>query len=316
MMTTLLILWCQEAQFAGDVKKAEDVGLTLDGLTVQTVAEKSAAAKSGLKVGDLVKKVEGKDVSSWDDVLALCADRQFANELKLEVERGGKAQKVTLKISASKLAVSNGRGGKAGKGRATIKVGSADREYSYRASPNAAKGAPSALLILVHGDTWTSDEMIETAPQEAVNGGIVVAPNGIEKSWRDAADAEFVLALVAEIKKLYNVDLRRIYISGHSSGGILALKLIQENGSLFAAGAFFGVRSASGAGESRRKAPILVMHGSTDSIIPPADGRKAVDELKTKGWPATYQEEKGQAHAWVPEIAKKAWDWLKTQSIK
>lgn len=315
-MIALLLLLGQDPQFAGDVQKAEQVGLTLDGLTVSAVTEKSSAAKSGVRVGDVIKKVEGKDVASWDDVLVLLGDRQFASEVKLEVERAGKVQRVTLKISASKAAVSCGRGGKAGKGRSTIKVGGADREYSYRVSPNAAKGAPSALLVLVHGDTWTSDEMIETAPQEAVNGGIVIAPNGIEKSWRDAADAEFILALVAEMKKLYNVDLRRIYIAGHSSGGILALKLIQEHGSLFAAGAFFGVRYQAGGQESRRKAPILVMHGSQDTIISPADGRKAVDELKTKGWPATFQEEKGQAHAWVPEIAKKAWDWLKLQAIK
>jgi membrane-associated protease RseP (regulator of RpoE activity) len=308
----LAFVLSQDPQFAGEVEKAEDVGLTLDGLTVQAVAEKSPAAKSGIKSGDILKKVEGKDVASWDDVRAVCGERPFANELKIEVERAGKAQKLTLKISAMKMAVSNGRGGKAGKGRATLN----SREYSYRVSPNAAKGAPAPLLILVHGDTWTSDEMIETVPQEAVNAGIVVAPNGIEKTWRDAGDAEFILALVAEMKKQYNVDLRSIYIAGHSSGGILALKLVQEHGNLFAGGAFFGVRSASSDKDSARKCPLLILHGSQDTIIPPADARKAADELKKKGWPATYQEEKGQAHAWVPEIAKKCWDWLKTHSLK
>jgi predicted esterase len=303
-------------QFAGELKEASQLGLTLDGATVKEVAAKSIADKSGLKAGDVLKKVEGKDVSKWEDVLDVCGDHSFSCELKLEVERAGKPQKITLKISGAKVASSNGRGGKAGKGKSSMKVGDKDREYSYRAGPNAAKGAPSPLFIMVHGDTWTSDEMADTTPPEAMAQGIVVCPNGINKSWGDASDGAFILGLVDEMKKLYNVDLRRITIAGHSSGGMLSLKIVQEHGDLFAAAAFFGVKYNAPEKESKKKCPILIMHGTTDTIVPPAEGKKAADELKGKGWTVTFEEQKGAAHAWVPDIAKKAWDFVKMQSIK
>ncbi len=296
---------------AGDVESPEQLGLTLTDAAVGEA--KGVAEKSGLKPGDTIKKVEGVAVASWDDILGVLQDKPLLCELKLDVERDGKPVKVTLKISAAKGGTSGGRGGKSGP--RSLKAGDKDRTYEVKAPPAASKGAPMPLLVLLHGDGGTGKGMIDWTPA-AGQEAIILALDGLGQGWRDAGDLAFVMAAVDAAKTEFNVDLRRVYAMGFSSGAYLAYKLGLEKGHLFAAvGVYQGAANAVDK-PSHRKCAFVFLAGANDASVKAADVRKAGEELKSKGYPVEIIEIKNLDHDYKTEHSKAVWERVKTYSIK
>jgi dipeptidyl aminopeptidase/acylaminoacyl peptidase len=126
-----------------------------------------------------------------------------------------------------------------------------------------------------------------------------------------------------------DVDGERLVIEGGSSGGTLVLLAI-ANHDVFAAGTnLFGVTDMSAlitndhkfesqytfgligpwpeaADEyakrspinfpERLSAPLLVLQGSDDTVVPPAHSERIVDALRSKGLPVAYQRFDGEGH--------------------
>jgi serine protease Do len=80
----------------------ENVGLSVDpdqGDRVKAVAEKSAAAKAGLKVGDVLKSVNGVPVASFADVRQGLHLAPASGKVAVSWERDGKEQKAELELA-------------------------------------------------------------------------------------------------------------------------------------------------------------------------------------------------------------------------
>ncbi len=72
-----------------------------EGCRVNVVEANSPASKAGLKVGDVVLKVEGRDITSAAVFRRWVEEAEPGETLKLEVRRGGKLVSMAVKVGSS-----------------------------------------------------------------------------------------------------------------------------------------------------------------------------------------------------------------------
>ena len=72
--------------------------------SVEFVAEKSPAAKAGLKAHDILQKLDDQIIVNFDQLHALVRSKKAGSEVKLTVLRKGKETQLTAKLEAKVLA--------------------------------------------------------------------------------------------------------------------------------------------------------------------------------------------------------------------
>jgi dienelactone hydrolase len=171
----------------------------------------------------------------------------------------------------------------------------------------AAEG-PMALVVALHGaggdenmffDGYGAGLLKEIAARE---GFLAVSP----ATYALAVKASLFPAMVERLSKLYPVDRRRVYVLGHSLGGVAASNLASAPGVRAVcciAGA--GVVSAPGA------APFLVIAGELDTLAPPERLERAVRIARSVGLDAEFRVRKDHGHTLlVPAVLPEAVTWL------
>ena len=68
------------------------------GVYVKSVDDFSAAEKAEIKAGDVIVEVEGKKVTSMDELNNIKNTKQIGDELKLKINRDGEEKEITLKL--------------------------------------------------------------------------------------------------------------------------------------------------------------------------------------------------------------------------
>ena len=148
--------------------------------------------------------------------------------------------------------------------------------------PRAYDGCPAPLLLVLHGygssgkhhESYLGlDTLVEG------QGVLVVSPDGTTDSegsrfWNTGSDAccnfhgstvddvKYLRELLAELRGVYNVDPRRIYVVGHSNGGFMAHRLACElPGQLAAIVSLAGTRSLT---SCQGPISVLQIHGDRD----------------------------------------------------
>jgi serine protease Do len=69
------------------------------GLEITKVGKKTAAEKAELKVGDVIRKMDGKEVKTREELQTIIKDKSAGEELELEILRDGKEQKITAELA-------------------------------------------------------------------------------------------------------------------------------------------------------------------------------------------------------------------------
>lgn len=124
-------------------------------------------------------------------------------------------------------------------------------------------------------------------------------------------------ALVADLRKRYPIDARRIYITGFSMGASAATQaLLQQPGMFAAAVAFSGVPPERGVAAHLAKTPLLIVHGNADDENPIAPDRAMVTALQRQpGAKVRFLEYQHMGHQ-VPTdmlLAREWRSWLLSQ---
>ncbi|MEN8718899.1 MAG: PHB depolymerase family esterase [Oceanococcaceae bacterium] len=166
-------------------------------------------------------------------------------------------------------------------------------------SPHAgAEDQP--LIVSLHGgggDARVFDAFTGMRAHARRNGYAVLTPDGFQRTWnaggccdpaaREGVDHVAVIrAVVAEAMRTIDVDSRRVYVTGHSNGGMMAYRLACEAADLFAAAApvaaFQMTENADDAPVTTayecnpvRPVPILHIHGESDQCAPFEGGPSA-----------------------------------------
>jgi S1-C subfamily serine protease len=69
-------------------------------VTVAAVTAGGPAETAGLKVGDVIQSVGGKQVSDPDQVAAAIQDRHPGDSIDVQVQRNGSSQTLNVKLGA------------------------------------------------------------------------------------------------------------------------------------------------------------------------------------------------------------------------
>jgi polyhydroxybutyrate depolymerase len=178
-----------------------------------------------------------------------------------------------------------------GPGRAeTINVGGVTRSFAVTLS----EARPAPLVIVLHGHTQTGADMIARTswPQVARREHFgVVFPDGLDRAWADLRpdtrralsappkgtnDVAFITELVEKFVRDGSADPKRVYVTGVSNGGAMAMTMVCARADLFAAAAsvIFNLGDeAANLCHPARAVPMLMMNGTADPMIPYEGGR-------------------------------------------
>ncbi len=176
----------------------------------------------------------------------------------------------------------------------TLVVDGVSRRYALYL-PAAEKGGPYALVLELHGGGVTIDDMTGESgyktpyklwmPLADEQGIVVVYPEGLpgaygKPTWNDcrgdatvssqADDVRFIGVLLDHLLSTYPIDPQRVYVSGTSNGGLMALRLAVEMPTRLAA-----VAAVAAAMPAHSKCPppshplsVLFMNGTRDAHLP------------------------------------------------
>ncbi len=113
---------------------------------------------------------------------------------------------------------------------------------------------------------------------------IVVSPDVIRGTWTNEACESAVMALMDKICKTYNVDRKRVLVTGYSLGGRGAWHLARNHPDFFTAAVVIAGTPPSNIAESEWHVPILCIQSAADSVCPIEKTRQAISALREKGF--------------------------------
>lgn len=140
--------------------------------------------------------------------------------------------------------------------------------------PASYTGAPHPVMVLAHGFGGNGESMIQLFVEKGYASGLILAAPDHGNSDSGAS------AMLAHLRKQYNVDLKRSYFWGHSQGAILGTFLLFDGapanefaGMLFASGNFGD--NPGGIGKATASSPAVAftfnLKDSNNSGCPPTD---------------------------------------------
>ncbi len=185
------------------------------------------------------------------------------------------------------------------------------------------------LIVSMHGHGWYGKYQGHPAPY--YGGAISLAPDGRGSSDYKNLGEEDVMATIELVKKEFNVDDDRVYLTGSSMGGTGSYHLGVHYADQFA-GIFPVVGNADNLAWSERwgwnrefpgrnnelrrliqeshtarafagnlfNLPTYILAGSADEVVPPAHSRNMVAEMRRLGLNMEYREYPGIGHGGFP----------------
>lgn len=166
----------------------------------------------------------------------------------------------------------------------TIFVNGVTRRFSVHLPPTyGRRSGPVPLLILLHGH-GSSGANIERSTGMSYKADderfIAVYPDGRGKpsAWQvfdDASghndDVAFISQLIDTMKKLYSIDDKRIYVAGHSNGGMMAYRVgVDLADEIAGIGVSAGLLGKAFAADNPAATPVTLVafHGRADNVVP------------------------------------------------
>jgi poly(3-hydroxybutyrate) depolymerase len=190
---------------------------------------------------------------------------------------------------------------------------------------NGAKAFP--LILALHGLGGTEDAFFDNydkrlPPLAEQHGYIIAAPLGyrVDGSYgwglgNPPADAntrrtqdlseQDVMQVLQHVRQEYKIDVSRIYLLGHSMGGIGTWKIAPKYPDIWAAIAPISGSGAPATLERIRQVPEIVVHGDNDPTVAVSGSRTMVAKMKELGIEHKYIEVQGGLHSDVvaPNLA-------------
>lgn len=152
--------------------------------------------------------------------------------------------------------------------------------------PDRAKEKPAPLVFAFHGHGGTMNAMLRryqlqqlwpeaivVYPQGLNTPGRLTDPEGKRAGWQHSAghmedrDLKFFDAMLADLKKDYKVDEKRVYSTGHSNGGGYTYLLWAERGDVFAAMAPTAAAAPPDISDKLKPKPAFHLAGENDPLV-------------------------------------------------
>lgn len=189
-----------------------------------------------------------------------------------------------------------------------------------------AEGDPVPLVLFLHGAGERGEDLDKVkahGPPKMIEQGhafeaIVVSPQCPADSWW-SYETGMLLALLDKIESQYNVDPKRIYLTGISMGGYGTFALAAHAPKRFAAAVPICGGGERYAAWRLTQLPMWVFHGEDDNVVPAEESKRLVDIIqKDGGKHVKLTLYPGVGHnSWDRAYADEAmWKWLFEQQRK
>lgn len=172
----------------------------------------------------------------------------------------------------------------------TLFVAGLSRTYTVNLPPNYYQSAGFSLVIALHGgggDALQFETTSKLTEKANAAGFIVVYPEGVQstgplgaRSWNagnccayasdnNINDVTFISRLINKLTLTYKINPKKVYVTGHSNGGMMAYRLACElSGKVAAIAANASTMVVSQPCSPSRAVPILHMHSVLDTHVP------------------------------------------------
>ena len=195
--------------------------------------------------------------------------------------------------------------------RKTITSEGQKREYLQYAPSDLGSKRP--LIISCHGMNQSAQyqwDMLKDAKTLADKEKfVIVLPEGINNGWDISGDRDINLIkdLIAQMKKDFDIDENRVYLSGFSMGGMLTYHAMNKIPDVIAAFApISGYPMWGFTYTGKRAIPVIHHHGTGDDVCVYSNVQRNIDELVKKNkcstTPTITQNYGGYSH-----ITRKEW---------
>ncbi len=171
---------------------------------------------------------------------------------------------------------------------------------------------PTPMVVALHGmggdenSYFTAYDNGIVKREAEARGYIVVCPKGRGSASMYAGDAEKdVIDVIAAMRRDYNVDANRIYLTGHSMGGYGTWSIAPKYPDLFAAIAPISGGGNPSALSKIKHVPEIVIHGDNDPTVSVENSRKMVKAAQELGIKIKYVEVPGGNHTDIAVPAMK-----------
>ena len=152
------------------------------------------------------------------------------------------------------------------------KMSVSGRDIHVYAPANLAPKSP--LLISCHGMDQDPNYQQSNTHWEAVAdtaGFVVVYPRGGTgmNTWDISGDKDtkWMTEIIAQMQKDYDIDTKRVYLSGFSMGGMFTYHSMSKIADKIAAFAPTSGTNVMGASKAMRPVPIIHPHGTNDDVL-------------------------------------------------
>ena len=195
--------------------------------------------------------------------------------------------------------------------RKTITSEGQKREYLQYAPSDLGSKRP--LIISCHGMNQSAkyqwDALKDAKTLADKEKFVIVLPEGINSGWDISGDRDINLIkdLIAQMKKDFDIDEKRVYLSGFSMGGMLTYHAMNKIPDVIAAFApISGYPMWGFTYTGKRAIPVIHHHGTGDDVCVYSNVQRNIDELVKKNkcstTPTITQNYGGYSH-----ITRKEW---------
>jgi dienelactone hydrolase len=186
---------------------------------------------------------------------------------------------------------------------------------------------PTPLLLGLHGggaggkdrtgvvgSGASAMNFLESAAER--RGVLVACPTALRAPWSAPENDPFLLAVLAEVQALFNVDLNRVYLAGHSMGGFGAWHYGVQYAHLWAA-----ISPNAGGGRPNlarlleTKTGVYCYHGADDEVVGPGSDRATAAEMRDKNVDFVYCELPDSGHGWPDEVREEMWSFFELRRL-
>ena len=176
---------------------------------------------------------------------------------------------------------------------------------------------PAPLIVFLHGLGTPARRLLPGLLEDAEKRGYVIAaPVGYNlQGWYGVngptsprtnptnlgeLSEKDVLNVLEQVRLMFTIDERRIYLLGQSMGGAGVLYLGPKYNKIWAAlgasAAALRPQQRSSILETIPTMPIILIHGDADRLVPVQQSRDWAAKMKSLGMPYEYHEIKGGTH--------------------
>lgn len=183
--------------------------------------------------------------------------------------------------------------------RHSISIDNERRRFQVYTPKSYDKSKEYPVMIALHGRYGNARNMAKMTgfnPLADEHEFIVVYPNGYKRSWNDGRgespasvdnidDVKFIQGIIGFLTANYAIDEDRLFVSGMSNGGFMAMRLACEMATTFRACiSVTGSLAANFNCVPNSNVNILLFAGTDDELVPYGGGEVASSGSFSKGF--------------------------------